>query len=156
TGFDAQLQAKLQGGLTFARQPRHVTKPVTAQALIEQVEASLGALPSRVVRVLLADDDPTVAAYVTKVLPSDRFQIEVVNNGEECLHCLRTQPKAFDLLLLDLMMPDVSGYDVLRDMALTGVGARLPVIVLTNAPQARNEMEQRLLDQGSVLQVVSK
>jgi two-component system response regulator MtrA len=65
----------------------------------------IGDLPNRPLRVLLADDDPTVAAYICKVLPSDRFQVEVVNDGEECLHFLRTQPRGFDLLLLDLMMP---------------------------------------------------
>jgi len=108
------------------------------------------------VRVLMADDDPSVAAFVRKVLPHDRFQIELAGNGEQCLHILRTQPQGFDLLLLDLMMPDVSGYDVLREMALTGVAAELPVLVLTNYPEARNPDEKRLLQQGLVLDVVAK
>ena len=96
----------------------------------------------------MADDDPTVAAYVRKVLPEARFQLEIASNGEECLHVLRTQPRGFDLLLLDLMMPEVSGYDVLREMTLTGTAAELPVLVLTNFPEARNGEEQRLLEHG--------
>jgi CheY-like chemotaxis protein len=106
--------------------------------------------------VLLADDDPMVAAYVSKVLPADQFHLEVVNTGEECLHLLRTQPKGFDLLLLDLMMPETSGYDVLREMALRGTAAAMPVIVLTAYPDSRNEEERRLLEHGLVLEVISK
>jgi CheY-like chemotaxis protein len=82
--------------------------------------------------------------------------LEIATNGEECLHILRTQPNGFDILLLDLMMPGVSGYDVLRDMALTGTATRLPVLVLTNCPEPRNAEERLLLEQGLVLEVVSK
>ncbi|MEK7329326.1 MAG: response regulator, partial [Candidatus Eisenbacteria bacterium] len=103
-----------------------------------------------------ADDDPTVAAFVRKVLPEDRYHIEVANNGEECLHVLRTQPRGFDVLLLDLMMPEVSGYDVLREMTLSGTAADLPVVVLTNFPEARNPEEKRLLEHGLVLDVLPK
>jgi CheY-like chemotaxis protein len=104
----------------------------------------------------MADDDPSVAAYIRKVLPEERFVVEVASNGDECLHILRTQPRGFDLLLLDLMMPQVSGYDVLREMTLSGVAAELPVLVLTNFPDARNEEERRLLQDGLVLDVVPK
>jgi CheY-like chemotaxis protein len=69
---------------------------------------------------------------------------------------LRTQPRGFDLLLLDLMMPEVSGYDVLREMTLTGTAAELPVVVLTNFPEARNPDEKRLLEHGLVLDVLPK
>ena len=69
---------------------------------------------------------------------------------------LRTQPRGFDLLLLDLMMPEVSGYDVLREMTLSGTAADLPVIVLTNFPEARNPEEKRLLEMGLVLDVLPK
>jgi CheY-like chemotaxis protein len=104
----------------------------------------------------MADDDPTVLAYVRRVLPSDRYLVEVANNGDECLHILRTQPNGYDVLLLDLMMPEVSGYDVLREMTLSGIQPDLPVMVLTNFPEPRNDEERRLLDEGLVLDVVSK
>jgi len=155
TGFEGHLLERLRT-VTFTRQPLHLEKPVRADDLMAKIVAALGDDPGRIMRVLLADDDPTVAAYVTKVLPSARFQLEVVNNGEECLHLLRTQPKHFDLLLLDLMMPETSGYDVLREMALRGTAAALPVIVLTAYGEPRNEDERRLLEQGLVLEIVSK
>jgi CheY-like chemotaxis protein len=54
------------------------------------------------------------------------------------------------------MMPGVSGYDVLREMTLSGIHSELPVMVLTNFPDPRNEEERRLLEDGMVLDVVSK
>ena len=155
TGFERQLRERLDG-MTFTRQPLHLAKPVRGEALLESVVTALGDAPDRMLRVLLADDDPMVAAYVTKVLPADRFQVEVVNNGEECLHLLRTQPKGFDLLLLDLMMPETSGFDVLREMALRGTAAAMSVIVLTAYSDVHSEEERRLLEHGVVLEVLSK
>ena len=155
TGFDGELRQKLKS-TAFSRRPEHLVKPIEANVLIAKIHELAGDAGSRQLRILMADDDPTVAAYVRKVLPADRFHVEVANNGEECLHILRTQPNGFDVLLLDLMMPQVSGYDVLREMTLTGIRADLPVLVLTNFPEARNEEERRLLEQGMVLDVVSK
>lgn len=155
TGFDGELRQKLKS-TAFARRPEHLVKPIEADVLIAKIQDLVGVAQGRQMRILMADDDPTVAAYVRKVLSPERFHLEVANNGEECLHILRTQPNGFDLLLLDLMMPEVSGYDVLREMTLTGIRPDLPVLVLTNFPEARNEDERRLLEQGLVLDVVSK
>lgn len=155
TGFDDELREKLRT-TAFARRPEHLVKPVDGDALLAKIEELVGETHGRQVRVLMADDDPSVAAYVRKVLPQERYHLEVTTNGGECLHFLRTQPRGFDLLLLDLMMPDVSGYDVLREMTLTGLAADLPVLVLTNFPEARNEEERRLLEQGLVLDVLPK
>ncbi len=155
TGFDGDLKQRLHA-TAFARRPAHLVKPVEPQTLLAKITELAGDPGNRVLRVLMADDDPTVSAYVRKVLPADRFLVDVANDGEECLHILRTQPHAYDVLLLDLMMPEVSGYDVLREMTLSGLHADLPVLVLTNFPEPRNEEERRLLQDGVVLDVVSK
>jgi CheY-like chemotaxis protein len=155
TGFEGELTEKLKA-TAFARQPAHLMKPVEGSLLLSRIEELLGATEGRVVRLLMADDDPAVGAYIRKVLPESRFHIEMATNGEECLHVLRTQPRGFDLLLLDLMMPEVSGYDVLREMTLAGLAPDLPVLVLTNFPEARNEDERRLLGQGLVLDILAK
>ena len=155
TGFDGELKEKLKA-TAFARQPVHLMKPVEGNVLIAQIQELVGSIEGRVVRLLMADDDPAVGAYIRKVLPEDRFHIELATNGEECLHILRTQPRGFDLLLLDLMMPEVSGYDVLREMTLASLAPDLPVLVLTNFPEPRNAEERRLLEQGLVLDVLPK
>ena len=124
--------------------------------MLIKIEQLLGGIHDRTIRILMVDDDPSVVAYVRKALPEQRYHIEVANNGEECLHILRVQPRGFDLLLLDLMMPGVSGYDVLRELTLTGQHNDLLILVLTNFPEARSEEERRILEQGLVLDVLSK
>ncbi len=155
TGFEDEVRERLRS-TTFARQPQHLAKPIEGTALMMRIEEMLGLISDRVVRILMADDDPSVVAYVRKVLPEERFHIDVANNGEECLHILRVQPRGFDLLMLDLMMPSVSGYDVLRELSLSGVHRDLPVLVLTNFPEARDAAERRMLEQGLVLDVLPK
>lgn len=155
TGFEGELTEKLKA-TAFAQQPVHLMKPVEGSVLVERIRELVGSAEGRVIRLLMADDDPAVGAYIRKVLPEDHFHVEFATNGEQCLHALRTQPRGFDLLLLDLMMPEVSGYDVLREMTLAGLAPDLPVLVLTNFPEPRNDEERRLLDQGLVLDVLPK
>jgi PAS domain S-box-containing protein len=155
TGFDGELQLKLKG-TTFARHPEHLVKPIDAGELVARIDALARGVVGRPVRVLMADDDPSVTAYVSKVLPRERFELKVARNGEECLHALRTGTPAWDLLLLDLMMPEVSGYDVLREMTLSGLRPDLPVLVLTNFPEPRTDEERRLLERGLVVDVIAK
>jgi PAS domain S-box-containing protein len=155
TGFDGELTEKLKA-TAFARQPVHLMKPVEGSVLVSRIQEMVGSIQGRVVRVLMADDDPAIGVYIRKVLPEERFHVEYATNGEQCLHALRTQPRGFDLLLLDLMMPEVSGYDVLREMTLAGLAPELPVLVLTNFPEPRNDEERRLLDRGLVLDVLPK
>jgi len=131
-------------------------KPIDAGVLVAKLQEVVGGKDGRVIRVLMADDDPSVTAFVTKVLPAAKYHVEIAGNGEECLHYLRTQPRGFDVLVLDLMMPQVSGYDVLREMTLTHTAPDLPVLVLTNFPEARNAEERRLLEEGLVLDVLPK
>ena len=155
TGFEGELRERLKA-TAFARRPEHLMKPVQGDVLAAKIEELVGSRMDRVVRVLMADDDPSVGAYIRKVLPEDRYHIEVASNGEECLHVLRTQPRGFDLLLLDLMMPEVSGYEVLKEMTLAKINTELPVLVLTNFPEPRNDEEKRLLETGLVLDVLPK
>jgi PAS domain S-box-containing protein len=155
TGFEEEVRQKLTS-TAFARKPEHLVKPIDPAALVSKVEEMVSGVSGRQVRILVAEDDPCVTAFVRKILPEQRYHMEVALNGEECLHILRTQPNGFDLLLLDLMMPEVSGYDVLRDMTLSGTGANIPVVVFTNCPEPRDEEERRLLKEGLVLDVIAK
>jgi PAS domain S-box-containing protein len=62
TGFDDEVREKLRS-TAFARQPAHLLKPIDPAALIEQVNRLASGVSGRQVRVLMADDDPTVAAF---------------------------------------------------------------------------------------------
>ncbi|MEC5161581.1 two-component system, OmpR family, response regulator [Janthinobacterium sp. CG_23.3] len=94
-------------------------------------------------RILLAEDDSVLADGLTRSLRQSGYAIDCVKNGQEADTALSTQE--FDLLILDLGLPKLSGLEVLR--RLRGRGAALPVLILT----AADSIEQRVngLDLGA-------
>ena len=85
-------------------------------------------------RVLIIEDEPNIAESLSFILQRADFDIDTALDGTEALRCLRKQ--TYSVLILDIMLPGISGFDVLRsvrsDKALEG----LPVIVLTAKGQA--------------------
>ena len=80
------------------------------------------------VRVLIVEDEQRLARNVAAVLrEAVSFAVDVAGDGEDGLHLARTNP--YDLVILDLMLPKVSGLEVLR--TLRAEGHRVPVLILT-------------------------
>ncbi len=80
-----------------------------------------------VVRILVAEDDPHIRQGLADVLESEGYKVETAVNGGEALRAYA--PGRFGLLLLDIMMPERSGYDVCR--AVRAIDAATPIILLT-------------------------
>jgi len=79
--------------------------------------------------VVVAEDSPDVQGVVRHALEADGCDVRVADDGDEALRLLaELEP---DLLILDLMMPRVSGLDVLTALHRSGRLERLPVLVLT-------------------------
>jgi two-component system copper resistance phosphate regulon response regulator CusR len=87
-------------------------------------------------RILAVDDDPKIRAFVGKGLNESGMQCETAPDGETALEMLRT--RRFDLVLLDVMLPGLQGWDVLE--ALRREGNAVPVIWVT----ARDALEERV------------
>jgi DNA-binding response OmpR family regulator len=77
--------------------------------------------------LLIAEDDPHIRAGLVDVLESEGYSVEAVADGKAALDAFRQRRP--DLVLLDIMMPELSGYDVCR--AIRRTDARTPVILLT-------------------------
>lgn len=78
-------------------------------------------------KILLAEDDPNIRLGLVATLESDGYAVVAASDGAQALR-LFPQEK-FDLVMLDIMMPKASGYDVCRE--LRARGAKLPVLFLT-------------------------
>ncbi len=84
-------------------------------------------------KILIVEDDDSLAAVYTSRLEAEGFQVKRVPNGEEALAAaLEFHP---DIILLDVMMPKVSGFDVLDILRNTPETANLKVIMLTALSQ---------------------
>ena len=77
-------------------------------------------------RVLVVDDDPDILESLEMAL-KDRHDIFVARNGADALEIVHTE--VVDVVVLDLMMPVMNGYEVLRRMALSET--TVPVIVMS-------------------------
>jgi two-component system, OmpR family, response regulator len=87
-------------------------------------------------RILVVDDEPNIADLVATVLRYERFDVRVAENGRKALRAARQfEP---DLIVLDVMLPDIDGFEVHRRLA--GDGASPPVLFLT----ARESTEDKV------------
>ena len=78
-------------------------------------------------RILVAEDDRNILMGLVDTLESEGYAVTSATNGDEALRLLKTS--AFDLVLLDVMMPGKSGYDVCRIIRRTD--EHMPVVMLT-------------------------
>jgi CheY-like chemotaxis protein len=83
-------------------------------------------------KILLAEDEPDIAELFGLALTSAGFSVEIVNNGAEAIKKLKSFKP--DLLLLDLVMPDIDGYEVL-DSIKSDKSFRGPIYVWSNLTQ---------------------
>jgi DNA-binding response OmpR family regulator len=88
-------------------------------------------------RILIADDEPEMVRGLEDNLRFEGYQTMAAANGEDALALALT--KAFDLILLDIMMPKVSGWEVCR--ALRQKGIDVPIIMLTARGQEADRVQ---------------
>ena len=87
--------------------------------------------------VLVVDDDPTNITVISGVL-KDSFRIKVATNGKQALAMARA-PDKLDLILLDVVMPEMDGFEVCRHLKANPATREIPVIFLTGVTDAENE-----------------
>ena len=94
-------------------------------------------------RILIAEDDAPLASFIAKAFNSEDHVTEIAPTGDDALQ--RIQGSGFDLLILDLNLPVISGSEVLRKVR--SANADIPILILT----ATDEVEERVacLDAGA-------
>lgn len=80
-------------------------------------------------KILATDDEPDVLLIVKTALQSEGFDVETAANGPECLEAARANPP--DLFVLDVMMPGMSGFEVVEKLKEDPATATIPIIMLT-------------------------
>ena len=85
-------------------------------------------------RILIAEDERRISAFLERGLTANGFTIEVAERGDEALELARSD--RFDLVILDLGLPNMDGFDVLREFRR--VNERVPVVILTARENVRD------------------
>jgi CheY-like chemotaxis protein len=105
-----------------------VTKPIDRQRLTAILREHC-ANPGNA-SILVVEDDPPTSEVLCHTLASMGYTVSAANNGRDGLGWLANHP-APDLILLDLMMPEMDGFEFLRELRKQPAFANLPVIVVT-------------------------
>jgi signal transduction histidine kinase/DNA-binding response OmpR family regulator len=134
---DGMEQRALQAGAgAFLR------KPVERAALIGALQRAQ--TPS-LTRVLVVDDDPDALDLAVAMLEDCGYEIRTATNGREALDAIAGQKP--DAIILDLMLPEMDGFEVVHRMSLSPEWRTIPVILLTARDLSHEE--RRALDIGT-------
>jgi DNA-binding response OmpR family regulator len=90
----------------------------------------------RLMRILLVEDDSRIAGFVAKGLREQAYAVDVATNGNDALY--QASVNAYDLAILDVMIPAPDGFEVCRRLRESGL--RLPILMLT----ARDATDDRV------------
>lgn len=99
-------------------------------------------------RVLIVDDAKNIRMLLSKCLEAEGYQVATAANGREGLELLLSQ--SFDLVFLDIKLPELSGTEVLR--RIRARGDMTPVIIITAYPTVKNAVECTKLQSITYLQ----
>src|ERR1700749_1979479 len=88
-------------------------------------------------RVLLVEDDAATAQSIELMLRKENFICDTTDLGEDGLEIGKLYD--YDIIILDLMLPDMDGYEVLRRLANARV--RTPVLILSGPPESDNKVK---------------
>ena len=132
---DYSQEALAMGALGYA------LKPVRREQLIEALQRLEAKFSQSSRHVLIIEDDERQRDSITKLLESDDVRITAVQNATEALIQLRTT--TFDCMVMDLNLPDLSGYELLQQMTEKGDVSFPPIIVYTGRSLTADE-EQSL------------
>jgi DNA-binding response OmpR family regulator len=93
--------------------------------------------PIRAPQIMVVDDDRDTVAILARHLQREGFVPIEANSGAQCLKLV--QENEVDVILLDLMMPDMDGFQVVRQLRANPVTAEIPIIMIT----ARDDLDAR-------------
>lgn len=119
----------------------YLTKPVRREQLADVLESLQAKLETRMRRVLIVEDDAVQRDAIGRLLQSGDVETVGVGTAAECLEELRQH--SYDCMVLDLSLPDASGYSLLETLSEEGDHGFPPVIVYTGRDLSSAD-EQRL------------
>ncbi len=130
----------------------YVVKPFNEAQLLDSVRQALGLIsredgaePTRN-DLLVVDDEPDIVSFLGQALSIHGYQIRSASNGLEALE--RIGELTPDLILLDLKMPGMDGYEVIRRLKRDEATRGIPIIVITASPVDKERDKVRVLGMG--------
>jgi CheY-like chemotaxis protein len=131
------MMERLLGGEKDDDKAKKPVSIVTQHSMREEAKQSA--------RILLAEDNPVNQKLAQMVLTKAGYQVEVANNGREAVDTYTRAPEAFDLIFMDVQMPQMDGMTATRAIRDKGFG-RVPIVAMT--AHAMKGDREKCLDAG--------
>jgi DNA-binding response OmpR family regulator len=96
-------------------------------------------------RILIVDDNEMTLTLVSKILELEGYKVDIASNAIDTFNLIRLNK--YDLLILDVMMPDMNGYDLCASLRSEPYNMTTPVMILT--AEGNNLEKQRALACGA-------
>ena len=124
--------SKMLSSQAASDQPAVETKLVTQYSVREEIKHS--------VRLLVAEDNPVNQKLAVMMLQKAGYTVEVAGNGREAVEAIRCGQKPFDIVLMDIQMPEMDGLEATRQIRKDGF-TEIPIIAMTaNAMKGDREI----------------
>ncbi|MFZ2031054.1 MAG: HAMP domain-containing protein [Vitreimonas sp.] len=114
-----------------------ISKPIEANTLSGALDRVIEFSKPRKRRLLVVEDDPTEQMSIRELIAHDDIEIHTAETGEEALRTLRND--AWDCVVLDLKLPDMTGFDVLERLREESDARDVPVVVFTGKELSAEE-----------------
>jgi CheY-like chemotaxis protein len=115
----------------------YLQKPVSPEAITQALTSIKGFVERRVKQLLVIEDDPVQAQSIIELIGNGDVKSTAVHTGAKALELLKAQ--AFDCVVLDLGLPDISGFELLNQIKQNSQLTKLPIIVYTGKELSRQE-----------------
>ena len=144
------------GNLTLTRGAAAVLQKPISRSQLQESLAKFGLLPAeeRTVTVLAVDDDPLAVEVIARFLPAPDYAVLRAYGGAEAITIARRLRP--DLILLDLMMPEMSGFDVVKVLRGDNGTADIPVLVMTAKDITAQDRAALNVNPGKIIHIVEK
>ncbi|MFK7798967.1 MAG: response regulator [Aureispira sp.] len=143
-GFQIEIESIVnQGTRLFFRMSKNdmVVEQVQLAASTSTIgQAELSEKDSNKPSILVVEDNHDMASFVKLVLQND-YNIDLAANGAIGWQTLQEQESQYDLVITDLMMPEMDGFELLRHIKSSTWGSTLPVVVLTARADSQSKLE---------------
>jgi len=118
--------------------------PQKQQAVIKKIHNSDDTFTDK--KVLIVDDDMRNVFALTKILAEQNMKVSRAENGHVALDMVKSNPD-FDIILMDIMMPEMDGYETMREIRKMPTQKKVPIIALT--AKAMKEDRQKCIEAGA-------
>lgn len=127
----------------------YFVKPVNPKALLECIARQIGAAAQRRRTVLAIDDDPRALSLVESTLGPAGYAVVTSRDGAHGIELARTSVP--DLVLLDLMMPGLTGFEVIAALRCDEATSQVPIVVLTGKDLSDQEKAELNAEVAAIL-----